>query len=984
MSHLPSLAGMTSLKGFLPTSPTKQSTKLSSITANGTSASSGTRAIWQHGDLADGRGKIPLLLVTSKSHILQVFAIYTNNIPDDPHIPEIFPSPEEICSVPSIKYDKSTRRSKLDEVEIVPSKEGSEQVLSMTLLENNSELLVALLIASETSRKLSKKSLALVIVSLNTGVVVRKVELGVGIAATVHSTSRIIAVTVAQPIPAIHILDAITYQPLPFSPITQIASNSHTNLPIISLSGRLLAFATSESPRAPGPDGLGSIVTSTSLHASRASSSERRRPLSSGQDTQAAILSSAVEIGGGVARGVWAGIKMGAKAANRARNTRLAKSAPTDTSGISAVDETEDLESESRSLDESSVLEEMSPSSPNIPHSEWIKVVDLFPRPANKARSRQSRRPSSTSKRTESKASNQYSVDDAIEGFETIAHFRLPSSSSLPIDPTSPNQSHRLSNNRSHPIAHLSFSPNGTQLLAAQDDGKSFHIVEFHPAGLDRGNVKGEVKGQVWHLYELRRGHTAAIVKEVRWDEEGKWVGVGTGKGTVHVFPITPSGGPPSASTHATDKFVNPSQLHPLSTVISPTARLRPRLSPHDTDPLAAPNKAPPSEEAVFNFLSLRQHPLSRKTFYQDISMFRPSSNTLELARLSVHPMEHANATEKETRSLQRRGSALTEMMRSKAFGEGSDLGVEANVKAAWSLPDGVDEELLVDGTSLAIHQLSLHGSAQSKSLAHAEIRTHCISSSILPSSIYLSRQLEFFASRPIDEYSPLSILDLEARQRKLLFRQEVEAFSPEIKAFDEPLLSALHSVMEEKPSTQLPGLPNGPPSSKRWPATIPIQSVAAGLNESVDRVRREYVRAQYIRNKRRANEKAGLSLSFDEDSISINNSSFSGKNEDDDGELDSSSSPYSNILPTNSSTSNTTSTTESTDDIGANGDGEFANDDVEVDEEWNTQNWEEEYNKAVESDSPQELVLGLMDEEEEERRKWQIKREKLKKEYAK
>ncbi|WVW80768.1 hypothetical protein I302_102754 [Kwoniella bestiolae CBS 10118] len=969
MSHLPSLAGMTSLKGFLPTSPVKQqaATPPSPVKVGGNI--DGVKAIWQEGDIGDGRGRIPLLLVSSKTHALQVFTIYNNHIPDDPHIPEPFVAPEEIMSIPTIKYDKNVRGSKVDGAE-EGFLGGLDRVISMTLLKKNVEengLLVALIVLSTSTRKSTKGSLALVVVNLRTGVAIRRIELTTGNVAEVASSNKVIAVTTAHPAPLIHLFSAETFEPLPSSPISQAALNHHAGLPTISLSSRLLAFATSAAPHAPGPDGLGSIITSTTLRSSRTVSSEQlRRSSATGQDTQAAILSSAVEIGGGVARGVWAGLKMGAKAANRARTTRLAKSAPTDSSGTLGDEETDDfdLEAESRSLEESSVLEEVSSSSSSAipaPGGEWVKVIDLFPPP-----SRRNHKSRSKSRRSHSRQSDSHQPTHT-EAYEMIAHFRLPPSTSpLPIDPASPHQSgaRRSSNNRPHPVAHLSFSPDGTQLFAAPDDGRSFHILDVHPAGIDKDEM-GEVKGQVWHLYELRRGHTAATVKQVAWDTNGRWIGVGTGKGTVHVFPIHPSGGPSSSVAHATDKVVNHSRLHPLSTVITPIARLRPRRAP-DTAHSQSPTSLSAAGEAFFHFTCNRRHPLHKGMYCQDISVYRATSDTLELARISLRPTEQIKAVDKGSQSSHRRGSALTEMMRNKAFGDGRDLEVDSAVKAAWNLHDRTGDVVLLEESSQSVTSRTSSHAGQTKSLARAEIRTHCVNPSILPASIYLSRQIEFFSAKPIDDYSPLSIMDLEARQHKLLFRKEVEAVSPlpeNVKPFDEPLLSALHSIMEDRPLTQLPGLPNGSPiHSTRWTTTtrIPIRSVTAG----VDRVKKEYVKAQsqYIKHKHQSQRrekarKEGLGLSFeDEDSISILN-----PNPDLSSSKDSQESPSSDLIPT----------TEASDA------------DLDFDEEWNT-GWEEEYNKAVEDDGPQELVLGLMDEEEEERRKWEIRREKLRREYAK
>ena len=229
-------------------------------------------------------------------------------------------------------------------------------------------------------------------------------------------------------------------------------------------------------------------------------------------------------------------------------------------------------------------------------------------------------------------------------------------------------------------------------------------------------------------------------------------------------------------------------------------------------------------------------------------------------------------------------------------------------------------------------------------SLAYGEIHTYCTHPHILPGTIYLSAQVDFFAARPIDEFSPLSIMDPEARTKRLVYRPQVEArpTSPEIKSFDEPLLSALHSTIESPPNGEIPGLPNGHPGASRW-RSIPIRHVTAGLGEGVDRVRREYARAQHTRARRRANMAAQNGLSFEEETI------FAAQENDDEGEA---SSPSSALMPA----TNTESSGEGDDDEWAVG-------------------WEEEYARAVEQDGgPEELVLGLMDEEEEERRKWALK----------
>jgi len=355
--------------------------------------------------------------------------------------------------------------------------------------------------------------------------------------------------SVSYPQPEIHLLDASSLIPS-CAPICDLPVHSNTGLPTFSLSGRLLAFVTSEPPRTAGPDGLGSLVTARSTSRVRSSGSlpspnrltDRQSP-SAETTTQGALLNSAAEISGGVARGVWAGIKLGARAAGRARNGRLARSAPVD--GSVSLDDDDDRrgggDSESRSLDESSVIDEPMSTGSSLGGGEWIKVVDLKPRSARKAPPKKDSPSLATTSGAPSISASQYPPEaSSSEGPEVTAHFRLPLNQFLaPSFPAEPSQIKRHSSAlRPQPISNLSFSPSGTQLFAAAADGRIFHVFDIHPAGALSHEIKGECKGEVWHLYELRRGSTAASVCEVTWDKDGRWLGVGTGLGTIRMSAI--------------------------------------------------------------------------------------------------------------------------------------------------------------------------------------------------------------------------------------------------------------------------------------------------------------------------------------------------------------------------------------------------------------------------------------------------------------
>ena len=298
----------------------------------------------------------------------------------------------------------------------------------------------------------------------------------------------------SHPTPSLHFFHATTLEPL--HPALTDLSPNRVSIPTFALSGRLLAYTTSEPPRHTGKDGLGTLITSSSIFS--------RPPQNRQEIPPKTVINSAVNIGGGVARGVWAGIKMGAQAASRATNGRMATSAPTHFTLPH-----EDGEVESRSLDDSSVLDESSPVEPPSPSpsslrasgsgpslkqgGEWIKVIDL-----------------TTSR--------------------TIAHFRLPPSRhSVPHVAARPR---RVSDTGHLAVSHLAFSPDGATLFAAPISGRSFHLFEIHPHTTSPGN-QSEVQGEVWHLYELRRGNTVSEVVEVNWSSDRRWIGVATGRGTV-------------------------------------------------------------------------------------------------------------------------------------------------------------------------------------------------------------------------------------------------------------------------------------------------------------------------------------------------------------------------------------------------------------------------------------------------------------------
>lgn len=101
------------------------------------------------------------------------------------------------------------------------------------------------------------------------------------------------------------------------------------------------------------------------------------------------------------------------------------------------------------------------------------------------------------------------------------------------------------------PVAAMAFDPSGMLLLTACKLGHNFHIFRLmsHPCSSSLGTVH--------HLYTLHRGDTTAKVTDISFTRDSRWVAVSTHRGTTHIFPITPYGGPVNVRTHCQARVVN-------------------------------------------------------------------------------------------------------------------------------------------------------------------------------------------------------------------------------------------------------------------------------------------------------------------------------------------------------------------------------------------------------------------------------------------
>ncbi|XP_071701798.1 autophagy-related protein 18f-like isoform X2 [Rutidosis leptorrhynchoides] len=85
-------------------------------------------------------------------------------------------------------------------------------------------------------------------------------------------------------------------------------------------------------------------------------------------------------------------------------------------------------------------------------------------------------------------------------------------------------------------IASLCFDPSGTLLVTASVHGHNFNVFRITP-GLDNG-------ASFIHLYKLQRGFTNAVIQDISFSVDSRWITISSSRGTSHLFAISPSGGP--------------------------------------------------------------------------------------------------------------------------------------------------------------------------------------------------------------------------------------------------------------------------------------------------------------------------------------------------------------------------------------------------------------------------------------------------------
>ncbi|KAJ4981654.1 hypothetical protein NE237_032491 [Protea cynaroides] len=92
------------------------------------------------------------------------------------------------------------------------------------------------------------------------------------------------------------------------------------------------------------------------------------------------------------------------------------------------------------------------------------------------------------------------------------------------------------------PISALCFDPSGTLLVTTSVQGHNINIFQIMPP--IAGNSSGsDAIGSYVHLYRLQRGLTNAVIQDISFSEDSKWIMISSSRGTSHLFAISPSGG---------------------------------------------------------------------------------------------------------------------------------------------------------------------------------------------------------------------------------------------------------------------------------------------------------------------------------------------------------------------------------------------------------------------------------------------------------
>ncbi|KAF8125490.1 hypothetical protein EV363DRAFT_1225882 [Boletus edulis] len=374
------------------------------------------------------------------------------------------------------------------------------------------------------------------------------------------------------------------------------------------------------------------------------------------------------------------------------------------------------------------------------------------------------------------------------------------------------------------PISHLRFTHDGNTLLVGPKDGQVVRVFQLRRrANVLRGvgggaeggysmggggnGGKGENAGAglgsipvanwapspeddaPWHVYSLRRGRTSAVIQDMEVSPDGRWVAIGTLKGTVHIFAVNPYGGQPDLRSHMDTRMWNVDKPQPLSVELAPVARLRStRITGADgfrsdlsftfvsgSETTLPTTLLPPQMASSPSTSSGRSdlpptHSSHRQLNFKDVLVFNASGGVLSLRRITLEQRVRESGipfaspitslatsislpgvgaagrlsssppvqTRSPIRDASKRRSGLTQQMLEAA----TELVGKDSTVATWQLKRRHDW----GEVKRVVHRVGDQPRLRpSNSLAHAELSTCARSPGLVPRSIYISHQFLFY-----------------------------------------------------------------------------------------------------------------------------------------------------------------------------------------------------------------------------------------------
>ncbi|PIN13414.1 WD40 repeat protein [Handroanthus impetiginosus] len=102
-----------------------------------------------------------------------------------------------------------------------------------------------------------------------------------------------------------------------------------------------------------------------------------------------------------------------------------------------------------------------------------------------------------------------------------------------------------ISHFRAHtsPIAALCFDPSGTLLVTASVHGNNINIFRIMPSCMCSGSGCSDWSTSYVHLYKIYRGITSAVIQDICFSHDSRWIAIVSSKGTCHIFVLSPFGG---------------------------------------------------------------------------------------------------------------------------------------------------------------------------------------------------------------------------------------------------------------------------------------------------------------------------------------------------------------------------------------------------------------------------------------------------------